>query len=193
MFTGIVQETGIVNKVVKSSFSTKLAVRSVVLYADAAVSDSIAVNGVCLTVVSRENNLISFDAVAPTLEKTNLRALKPADCVNLEPALKVGDKLGGHFVLGHVDGVSRLKKITNFGNYRRLEFDLSMTLRKYVVENGSVALDGVSLTVKKVMARSFTVDIIPFTWDHTTLRLRRPGYAFNLECDYLLKGKNNGK
>ncbi len=178
---------GRVEKVTRQGAKASLGIKAGALAAAAAEADSIAINGACLTVTAKEKDVLFFEAVLPTLEKTNLKNLKLSDPVHLEPALKVGDKLGGHFVLGHVDGTARLKKVTNYGAYRRLELDCAPEFKKYMVENGSVALDGVSLTIKKVMARLFTVDIIPFTWEHTTFKLRRPGYLFNLECDYLLK------
>ena len=190
MFTGIVQEVGKVEKITRAGSSMVVGISCGAISAEAKLSDSIAVNGVCLTIIKKEKDLLFSEAVAPTIAKTNLKYLKLGTIVNLEPALSVGDKLGGHFVLGHIDCAARLKKIVNRGAFRQVEIDLPIEFKKYAVENGSIAVDGVSLTIKKVMARSFTLDIIPFTWEHTALKHRRPGYMANLEFDYLLKGKS---
>jgi riboflavin synthase len=192
MFTGIVKEVGRIDKITRSGSSTILGVKAGAMGIEAKLSDSVAVNGVCLTLAEKEKDILFFEAVAPTIAKTNLKDLKLSEVVNLEPALSVGDKLGGHFVLGHVDCAARIKAIINHGAFRQVEIDLPVGFKKYVIANGSIAVDGVSLTIKKVMARSFTLDIIPFTWEHTALKFRHPGYMVNLEFDYLLKG-NLGK
>jgi len=187
MFTGIVKAIGKVEKITRTGSSTVLGIVCGEIFAEAKLSDSVAINGVCLTVSKKEKDILFFEAVTPTLMKTNLKDLRTGALANLEPALKVGESLGGHFVLGHVDCAARIKKIINHGAFRRVEVDLPAGFRKYLVENGSIAVDGISLTLKKVMARSFTLDIIPFTWEHTALKLRHPGYMANLEFDYLLK------
>jgi riboflavin synthase len=192
MFTGIIKEIGKVGKITRRGSSTILGVACGAISAQAKLSDSIAVNGACLTVFKKEKGILFFEAVTPTLVKTNLKDLKIGALVNLESALSVGDKLGGHFVLGHVDCAVRLKKIVNHGAFRQVEIELPNGFKKYTIENGSIAVDGVSLTIKKVMAQSFTLDIIPFTWEHTALKYRHPGYMANLEFDYLLKS-NFGK
>jgi len=187
MFTGIVQETGVVADIKRSSSLTVLTIRASAVAQSAAVSDSIAVNGVCLTVTKKNKDLLSFDAVGPTLEKTTLKRLKNNDQVNIEPALKVGDKLGGHFVLGHVDCEAKLRRAVKQKDFYTLEIEFPVVWKKYIIANGSVAIDGISLTVKKVIGRIFTVAVIPFTWQHTTLKGKKPGSYLNLECDYLLK------
>ena len=186
MFTGIVKEVGKIIKISRGSSSTALAVKCG-LSAEVEPADSVAVNGVCLTATKKEKDLIFFDAVNPTLVKTNLKGLKAGEAVNLEPALKVGESLSGHFVLGHVDCAARLKKIVNRGAFKEVEIGFPDEFKKYAVANGSIAVDGVSLTIKKVMARAFTLDIIPFTWEQTALKYRHPGDLVNLEFDYLLK------
>jgi len=187
MFTGIVKEIGKIEKITRTGSSTVLGVKACAVSVEAQLSDSVAVNGVCLTVIKKEKDFLFFEAVAPTVIKTNLKDLKLGAIVNLEPALSVGGKLGGHFVLGHVDCAARLKRIINHGSFRQVEIDLLPEFKKYTIENGSIAVDGISFTIKKVMARSFALDIIPFTWEHTALKFRRPGYMANLEFDYLLK------
>jgi len=189
MFTGIIKEVGSIARAVKGSSLTRLGIKSSLCYADARVSDSIAVNGVCLTVTAKENDVLFFDAIGPTLEKTNLRRVKPGDKVNLESAMRSGDKLGGHFVLGHIDCTVRLKRAVKQGQYYRLEIGVPAAYKKFIIENGSVALDGVSLTIKKVTGLSFMAAVVPFTREHTTLKDKRPGSSLNLECDYLLKGR----
>jgi riboflavin synthase len=193
MFTGIVKETGKVEKIIKTSSLAKIGVSAKTIFKETATGDSICVNGVCLTVTGKNNSIIFFDAVRSTLEKTNLKKLKIKEIVNLEPALKLGEKFGGHFVLGHVDCESKLKRIIRKNNYWQLEIDLAQNFRKYIVENGSVTLDGVSLTVKKITPHSFTVDIIPFTYENTNLKYRRIGNWLNVEFDYLLKNQTKAK
>ncbi|MFA5337591.1 MAG: riboflavin synthase [Candidatus Omnitrophota bacterium] len=189
MFTGIVKELGEVEKISKSGTLTKIGINSKAIFKEAAVSDSISVDGVCLTLTDKKNSILYFDAVRPTIEKTNLKRLKIRDFVNLEPALKMGDRLGGHFVLGHIDCETKIKKIIKKNNYWQLELSLPVNFKKYVVDNGSVSLNGISLTVKKITPRFFTVDIIPFTYENTSLKYKRVGSWLNVEFDYLLKSQ----
>ena len=189
MFTGIVKEVGTVESINKSSSLTKLGIKAKDIYKEAQVSDSIAVNGTCLTLIYKDKDILYFEAVNPTLEKTNLKRLKKGDFVNLESALKAGDKMGGHFVLGHVDCEGKLKRTIKKTQFWQMEVEVLSKDIKFLVENGSVALDGISLTVKRVAGRSFTVDIIPFTYEHTILKNKKPGSWLNIEFDYLLKQK----
>ena len=190
MFTGIIKEIGSLKKAAGNSFSVRLEVSSTVVSQDAAPSDSISINGVCLTVTSKSKNSLLFDAISSTLKNTNLKRLKSGDFVNLEPALKLGEKVGGHFVLGHVDAELKLKRVIKKTGHWQLEIDLPFAFRKNVLENGSVAIEGISLTVKKILPRTFSVDIIPFTYNNTTLRYKRIGDFLNIEFDYLLKKKS---
>ena len=189
MFTGIIKELGKVEKITRASSLIKIGISSKVIFNDAKVSDSIAINGTCLTLTEKKANTLFFDAVKSTLDKTNLKRLRIKEIVNLEPALKIGEKLGGHFVLGHVDVEARLKRILRKSDFWQLEVELPPAFKKNVVENGSVALNGISLTVKKVAANFFTVDIIPFTYENTNLKHKRVGDWINVEFDYLLKNK----
>jgi riboflavin synthase len=189
MFSGIIQEIGIVNRITKGAGLMKLAVTSPNIYKDVSVSDSISINGVCLTVTAKEKNTFCFDVMQSTLAHSTLTRLRKGDQVNCETALKVGDKLGGHFVLGHVDGQLRLRRIIKKTGCWQLEIVLPSRYRAGVIENGSIAIDGVSLTVKNVYTAVFTVDVIPFTFKHTTLQYRRAGDWLNVEFDYLRKKK----
>jgi len=189
MFTGIIKELGNVEKILRNSTLTKIGVKAKAVFEEAKASDSISVDGVCLTVSDKKNDILFFDAVKPTIEKTNLKRLKLRDFVNLEPALKMGEKLGGHFVLGHIDIEDKIKRIIKKNNYWQLEINLPVNFKKYIIDNGSVSLNGISLTVKKVTPRFFTVDIIPFTYENTNLKYKKVGDWVNLEFDYLLKSK----
>ncbi|MDD4182832.1 MAG: riboflavin synthase [Candidatus Omnitrophica bacterium] len=189
MFTGIIKEIGEVEKIAKSSALTKIGVKVKAVFEETKVSDSISVDGVCLTVTNKTNGVLYFDAVKSTIEKTNIKRLKLRDFVNLEPALKMGEKLGGHFVLGHIDIEAKIKRIIKKNNYWYLEVNLPVDFRKYVIDNGSVSLNGISLTIKKVTPRFFTVDIIPFTYENTNLKYKRVGDWVNIEFDYLLKSR----
>lgn len=191
MFTGIIKEIGQIKRVVKTGSLSRFMVKAPSIYKEACVSDSIAVDGACLTLIYKENGCLFFEALASTLAVTTLKWAKIGDFVNLEPALRAGDKLGGHFVLGHVDCAVRIKALRRQGNYYRLEAELPRIAAKYVIDNGSVAIGGISLTVKTVSSLFFKLDIIPFTYDNTNLKYKKAGDKVNLECDYLLKGKRN--
>lgn len=186
MFTGIVKEVAKSALISKKGPLYQLAVNSLGLWRSAAISDSVAVNGICLTLVEKKKEKLFFDVAAPTYLETNLRFFKNNSFVNLEPALEVGQKLGGHFVLGHVDTVLQIKKITNKKGY--WEFEIICSNKNYIVEKGSIALEGISLTIKKIFAKSFTLDIVPFTYKQTNLKYKKPGNWLNVEFDYLLKG-----
>ena len=190
MFTGIVREIGKVKKITKRGFSIKLGIESRVVLAEANLSDSISVNGVCLTLSSKDKNTLLFDAISSTLKNTNLKRLKKGDYVNLEPALSLGEKVGGHFVLGHIDSELKVRRLIKKSGHWQLEIDLPSMFRKNLLANGSIAIEGISLTIKKILPRTFTVDIIPFTYENTTIRYKRTGDFLNIEFDYLLKQKN---
>ncbi len=192
MFTGIVREIGKVKKITKGSSSINLGVESSVVLGAANLSDSISVNGVCLTLSSKDKNSFFFDAISSTLKNTNLKRLKKGDYVNLEPALSLGEKVGGHFVLGHIDTELKLRRLIKKSGHWQLEIDLPSMFRKNVLANGSIAIEGISLTIKKLLPRTFTVDIVPFTYENTTIRYKRIGDFLNIEFDYLLKQKNGG-
>lgn len=190
MFTGIVREIGKVKKIAKSGSSIKLEIESIVILREANISDSISVNGVCLTLSSKDKSTLSFDAISSTLKNTNLKRLKKGEYVNLEPALSLGEKVGGHFVLGHIDSELKLRRLIKKSGHWQLEIDLPSMFRKNILINGSIAIEGISLTIKKVLPRTFAVDVVPFTYENTTIRYKRIGNFLNIEFDYLLKKKD---
>ena len=187
MFTGIVEEMGTIVANERSERSARLTLTAPTVHEGIQIGDSVAINGCCLTVVDINGKQLSFDAVPETLNRTNLGPLSPDDHVNLERSLAVGARLGGHFVQGHIDGVGTLLSLTPDENAVVMEFSAPPALRRYLVEKGSIAIDGISLTVAELRPESFTVWIIPHTREVTTLGARQIGDAVNLECDLLGK------
>lgn len=187
MFTGIVEEQGTVRHVDIRGRTAQLVVQSIQVHQDARRGDSIAINGCCLTLTALEHDLLHFEAVPETMERTNLGDLTSGDLVNLERALRADGRLGGHFVQGHIDGIGLLQEVRKVENASVLLISAPPELRRYLVEKGSVAVDGVSLTVAAVNPEGFTVWIIPHTLEVTTLGARRHGARVNLECDLLGK------
>ena len=157
------------------------------LVAELHTGDSIAVNGVCLSATSLQNGSFLADAMNETLSRTSLGDLAPGAQVNLELPLRASDRLGGHMVQGHVDGVGRVASVREDGFARRIEIEAPPELLRYVIEKGSIAVDGVSLTVSAVVSRSFTVSLIPETLQRTNLGQAAPGDRVNLEVDVLAK------
>jgi riboflavin synthase len=187
MFTGLVSETGEVVSLKRRGPDAVLSVRAKAAPGEAKVGDSIAVNGACLTVTSIKDGVMGFDLSAETLGSTTLGALKPGDRVNLEQSLRADGKLGGHFVTGHVDGVGVIKGKSRLGGNYKYEIGAQAGVLEFLVEKGSVAVDGISLTVVDVLADSFTVVIIPHTADVTNVGSRGPGDSVNLEADIIGK------
>ena len=187
MFTGLVEETGSILECVREARSARLTLVAPIIHADARIGDSIALNGCCLTVVAIDEDRLTFDAIPETLDRTNLGDLRPGDRVNLERPLRAGARLDGHFVQGHIDGVGTILSLTPDSNAVIVEIEPPEALNRYFVEKGSVAVDGVSLTVAGVRANSFTIWTIPHTRKVTTLGTRRVGDRVNLECDLLGK------
>jgi riboflavin synthase len=183
MFTGIVEELGEVVHV----DATQLAVRSTLAAADARHGDSIAVNGVCLTVVNRVDGVLEFDLMGETLRRSSLGALRTGSPVNLERAAELGGRLGGHLTQGHVDGLGTILAREPADHWEVVRFALPPELGRYVVEKGSIAVDGVSLTVMAVTAESFTVGLIPTTLKLTVLGAKAVGDPVNLEVDVIAK------
>ena len=183
MFTGIVRELGTVD----AFDGSRLVVAAPETAATAEIGDSVAVAGVCLTVVANEDGRLAFDAVPETLSRTALGGLRPGDAVNVEPSLRVGDQLGGHVVQGHVDAVGRVRSVTPEGEGRRVWVDAPETVVRYCIEKGSIAVDGVSLTVAAFDDDGFEVALIPHSLAVTTLGSLEPGDQVNLEADVLGK------
>jgi riboflavin synthase len=187
VFTGIVETTGTIRTIETRSDLTRLGIEASAIASEVAIGDSVAVNGTCLTVTSTQSAVVHFDAVVETLEKTALGDLEVGSRVNLERALVAGGRLDGHIVQGHVDGVGRVRKLERAGNDVRLAIDCPEEFRQFLLAKGSVAIDGVSLTVVDVDGEGFDVALIPLTLDHTTLGERRTGERVNLEADVLGK------
>jgi len=187
MFTGIVEVMGTVTGVEPRGDRTTLEIEAPTIASDLAVGDSVAVNGGCLTVVGRDASRLCFEAVRETLERTSLGELRVGSRVNLERALRAGGRLDGHIVQGHVDGTGCVGRLERDGDDVRLYVDCGPEIAGFLVEKGSVAVDGVSLTVVGVGEAGFDVAIIPHTLAATTLGERRPGDRVNLEADVLGK------
>lgn len=186
MFTGLVEEVGTVKKLERGAVN-RLTIASSRVINEVELGDSVAVNGVCLTVTSIGDGMLTFDAVRETLNRGNLGELKPGDAANLEASLRAGEMLGGHFVLGHVDGVGHIESISSIGESRVISFKAPDNVMKYVVEKGSIAIDGISLTVASCSSSGFSIAVIPHTLDATTLKDKRPGDSVNLEADIIGK------
>ena len=192
MFTGLVEELANVEAARQTASgrrieSLKLAVKAPLVAKDANVGDSIAVSGCCLTIVKKERSLLHFDVGSETLSCTNFSRLEKGSAVNLERSLKLGDRLGGHLVTGHVDGVARLIKRRDEDDWSHFIFLASPRLLKQMAAKGSITVDGVSLTLVKVEADRFSVALIPYTLAHTTLGKLDVGHSVNLETDLLAK------
>lgn len=187
MFTGIVEELGVVEALVDQGDAVRLTVRGPHVTLDAGLGDSIAVNGCCLTVAERDQETFTADVMRETLDKTSLGALAPGDRVNLERAVTPQTRLGGHIVQGHVDGTGQVLSRTPSEHWEVVEVSLPADLARYLVAKGSITVDGVSLTVVEVGVDSFTVSLIPETLARTTLGFRQPGDPVNLEVDVIAK------
>jgi riboflavin synthase len=187
VFTGIVEEVGVLERMAGGSQASTLFIQANKVLEDVKLGDSIAVNGVCLTVTSFEANRFTADVMPETLKKTNLGHLKRGAALNLERAMKLGDRFGGHIVSGHVDGTGTIVAREPHANAVLFRIRTSGELLKYMVPRGSVTVDGISLTIVEVFETGFSVSIIPHTIAHTNLREKRPGDLVNLECDLIGK------
>lgn len=187
MFTGIVEELGTVEAIEDQGDAIRLTIRATTVLEDAGLGDSIAVNGCCLTVAERTDDTWTADVMQETLDKTSLYGVAPGDRVNLERAVTADKRLGGHIVQGHVDGVGQVVRRSPSEHWEVVEVSLPDGLGRYLVDKGSITVDGVSLTVVEAGAESFTVSLIPETLARTTLGHRAPGDWVNLEADILAK------
>lgn len=185
MFTGLVEEVGRVLSLKKSSEGGILTVETSL--EGIKVGDSVAVNGACLTVVEVKQGSVSFELSPETLSRTNLRLLKVGDFVNLERALRLGDRLGGHIVQGHVDFTAKIVSFRNIGKHWELIVEIPKGWEKYFVEKGSVALDGISLTINSVYGGKISINVIPHTYENTNLKFRKVGDLLNVETDIIGK------
>lgn len=187
MFTGIIEGLGTIKRLSMKGADAVLEIESAIGMADVRLGDSIAVNGACLTVTAKNQNIFHADVSAETLDKTNLKRMHPGSKVNLEKSLRVGGYLGGHFVLGHVDGTGRILSKTQKSGLVIFAIQTDEALARYIVEKGSVAIDGISLTINKVEKGRFYVNIIPHTAEKTTLLGKKEGDLVNIETDILGK------
>jgi riboflavin synthase len=187
MFTGLVEALGTIDDVLRQGPGVRLMVSAAEIAADAAIGDSIAINGCCLTVVAREGDRLEFEAGSETLGRTNLGRLAKGSPINLERSLRVGDRLGGHFVSGHIDALATLEQRRDEGPWSFLWFRVPAGLTRQMASKGSVAVDGVSLTLVDVEAERFSVALIPHTLSVTTLGRLQVGDFVNIETDLLAK------
>ena len=200
MFTGIVEETGSIRSLRLSGSSGKIAIRAKKVLGGTRIGDSIAVNGVCLTVVSLEKDGFTADVMAETVRRTNLGDTKIGEKVNLERAMAADGRFGGHIVSGHVDGTGRIVEVKKDDNAIWYTIQAAPQLMRYIVEKGSVTIDGISLTVAKVTEDNFSISAIPHTVSQTVLKDRKVGAVVNLETDIigkyveklLFKGQSEG-
>jgi len=188
MFTGIVQVTGTVAQVEASGEDTRIVIDAGALdLTDLAIGDSICVSGVCLTAIMIDGAQFAADVSVETLSRTTIGRLKSGDCVNLEKSLRLADRLGGHLVAGHVDGVGNVSAIVADARSQRWQIEVPAGLSRYIAEKGSVCIDGVSLTINAVAGNRFSVNLIPHTIAMTTFARKRVGDAVNIEVDLIAR------
>lgn len=187
MFTGIIEEVGVIRSIKKGAQSAIITIEAKTVMEDIHLGDSIAMNGVCLTVTSFDSNSYNVDVMHETLRRTNLGELKSGSRVNLERAMAADGRFGGHIVAGHADGTGVITSMTKDDNAIWITISADTSILKYIVEKGSITIDGISLTVAAVDASSFAVSVIPHTGAHTTLLDKRPGATVNLETDIIGK------
>lgn len=187
MFTGLIEEIGTVHTIKKGLKSAQITISASKIMNDVKLGESISTNGVCLTVVEFTKNSFTVDVMPETIRRSNLKDLKHGSLVNLERALKVNGRLGGHIVSGHIDGVGKIKKIEEEDNATWVSVQAPSNILKYVIAKGSIAIDGTSLTVAYAGLDVFKVSIIPLTKEETTLLGKKVGDEVNLECDMMGK------
>ncbi|MCX6306320.1 MAG: riboflavin synthase [Bacteroidetes bacterium] len=187
MFTGIIEETGIVKAITHGVKSSRISIQARLVTEDMKVGDSISTNGVCLTVTAFGPDYFTADVMPETIRQTSLNMLKTGSAVNLERALRLTDRLGGHLVSGHIDGTGKIIRRWEEDNAVWYNISANEQLLRYVADKGSVALDGISLTVTTVETGSFSVSVIPHTQKVTTLMHKKSGDLVNIECDIIAK------
>lgn len=187
MFTGLVEEKGKLNRKIKTGDGYQFVIEALRILEDLGIGSSISVNGCCLTVVKKDRNTFSVDTIEETLKKTNLGSLEIGDNVNLERPLKADARLGGHFVLGHVDTKGKVLEIKELSNSHFITIAYPEDFKKYLIYVGSVSIDGVSMTVAQLEGNTFSVGVIPFTWQETIFSNKKTGDTVNLEFDVLGK------
>jgi riboflavin synthase len=187
MFTGIIEELGKINRIQKLGRTLRIQVTAKKILEELKPGDSIAVNGVCLTVVKYSATSFDADIMPETVSRTTFSTMKSGDTVNLERAMRFQDRFSGHFVTGHIDGIGKITRIERQQLQCEFEVTVNTELLRYMVPKGSIAIDGISLTLIKVTSRNFTVALIPFTVERTTLGAKKVGNLVNIETDILGK------
>jgi riboflavin synthase len=187
MFTGLVEEKGFIKEKIKTGDGIRFVLSAKRIMDDLKIGDSVAVNGVCLTVVQREGDTFAVDTIEETLKKTNLGSTSLNEPINLERPLKADARLGGHFVLGHVDTTGKVKQVKELSNSHFITITFPEGYQKYLIPVGSIAIDGVSMTVAELGNNEFSVGVIPHTWEETIFADKKVGDTVNLEFDVLGK------
>lgn len=187
MFTGLIQEVGTIESISTNAEGKEFVIKASQLIHEIKIDDSVATNGVCLTATEIHGDTFKVQAIHVTLEKTSIGYLKPSDKVNLELSLRPQDRIGGHMVQGHVNALGKIQQISKIGNNWEIEVTFPEELRKYMISEGSIALDGISLTIARLTDKSLTVAIIPHTLEKTSLSSKKVGDVLNLEVDMVAK------
>ena len=187
MFTGIIEEIGKIQSINPISGGMRIKIACSKILEDISIDDSICVNGVCLTAVKVENDGFWVDAVGATLEKTTFAKMKLSTFVNLERSLKLNERLGGHFVQGHVNGIGTILEIKKLGENYFLKINVEESLQNYLIEEGSITIDGISLTIAELENSKVGISIIPHTWKNTAIQFKKVGDKVNVETDVLAK------
>lgn len=187
MFTGLVEDLGTLREIKKSAKSARLTINTNINLAEVSIGDSIAVNGVCLTVVNKDARTFTVEVMWETIQKTNFKDLLPGDQVNLERALQLTGRLDGHIVTGHVDGIGTIVRKDIYDIAEVIEISTDRDIVKYLIKKGSISIDGISLTIVDVISTGFTISLIPHTRGKTTLGIKNIGDTVNLEIDMIAK------
>jgi riboflavin synthase len=187
MFTGIIEEIGKLKSIKPTSGGLTIQVKAKKVLEDSKIGDSIAINGICLTITDLRSNFFNFDVSQETINRTNIKDLKIGDFVNLERALRPIDRMGGHIVQGHVDTIGKITGITPKGEHFEFRIDYPAEYKAYTIEKGSIAIDGISLTINEIKNSSIFLNIIPHTIKNTNLQFRKVGDSVNIEFDIIGK------
>jgi riboflavin synthase len=187
MFTGIIEETGEIKKILPIAGGKRIKISASKILDDVSKNDSICVNGVCLTIIKKGDDSFWIEAVGETLEKTTFSNVQAPSPVNLERSLKLNDRIGGHFVQGHVNGIGKISEIVKRGENYLLQVEAPEIIEKYLINEGSIGIDGISLTIASTDENRVNISIIPHTWKNTTLQFKNIGDSVNVEVDVIAK------
>ncbi|MDA3871594.1 MAG: riboflavin synthase [Candidatus Marinimicrobia bacterium] len=187
MFTGLIEEIGTIENIVKQQDKINLSIKAKKILTDTKIDDSISINGICLTVVDIKTNSFAVQAVRETMQKSTIANWRKGEFVNLERAMKINDRLGGHIVQGHIDGIGTIDKITKLSDTLELEIILPTGKNAYTIERGSIAIDGISLTIAKKTRDKIRIAVIPHTLNNTTIKDKKVNDKINIEFDFFAK------